>query len=46
MLKRIIAAATVKLLTLPYAHAHDTTSHKCKKGYVMTSSHTCVKAPK
>lgn len=46
MHKRMMTAAAVTLLTLAYAHAHDTASHKCKKGYVMTASHTCVKAPK
>lgn len=39
-----IAAAIVTLATLAPAFAHDGHSHpKCKKGYVETDDHRCVK---
>lgn len=38
----LVAAAFV-LSPLASATAHDTAGHKCKKGYVMTGDHRCVK---
>lgn len=42
----ITAAAAVMVAALVPAFAHgDEQHHKCKKGYVMTDDHKCVKKP-
>lgn len=48
MTKKLLAAlaALAVLSIVPAAVAHEGEDHhKCKKGYVMTDDHKCVKAP-
>ena len=40
---RLAAAAAFTLSATLSALAHDNEPHACKKGYVMTSDHKCVK---
>ena len=41
----IAAAAAAVLIALPAAAHGDEQHAKCKKGYVMTDDHKCVKKP-